>query len=341
MLKDLDDVSRSLLSIIQKGFPLEERPFVTLAKQTGLKEEEALRHIRGLKEKGFIVEISGIFNTSALGYTTTLVAMKVAPDKLDEAARIISLHPGVGHNYGRESSYNLWFTLSIPCEKDLAHEVDVMQKKAGAISSLLLPSLHLFKIGVFIEPGKHGEEAHMEGMNSEESLRPYMEGESSCNGHLSPDEINVVRGMQKDLALELKLEPFKQVSESSGMEEKSFLSIAKGLMERKILRRYAAQLPHRHLGFTFNAMICWKAPDERKFEIGKSLASSPWVTHCYERPVYNDWPYNLYSMVHGKTREECQDKARSLSNQVHLKEYVLLFSPKEYKKVRVRYFLEE
>lgn len=333
MLKDLDEASRSLLSIIQKDFPLEERPFATLAKQAGLKEEDALNHLRGLKEKGLIVEISGIFNAPALGYNTTLVAMKVPPAKLDEAAGIISLHPGVGHNYSRENSYNLWFTLSIRREKDLAREVNQMQNRAGAISSLILPSLHLFKIGVFIEPGKQGEDAYMEGLNSEES-------EFSYNGHISHDEINVVRGLQKDLSLELKPEPFKHMAKSSGMEENLFLTIAKGLLEKKIMRRYAAQLPHRKLGFTFNAMVCWKTPEERKMEAGKALASSPWVTHCYERLTYEDWPYNLYSMVHGKTREECQEKARSLSRQIAIEQYILLFSPKEYKKARVKYFLE-
>ncbi len=334
MLKDLNDASRSLLSIIQKGFPLEERPFAALARQTGIQEEEALNHIRELKEKGFIIEISGIFNAAALGYAATLVAMKVDPGKLDEAARIVSLHQGVGHNYGRDSTYNLWFTLSIPREKDLAREVNGMQKRAGAISSLILPSLHLFKIGVFIQTGKHGEESQIEGVSSEE-------GDFSYDGHVSPDEINVVRGLQKDLSLELKLQPYEHLAESAGLREKTFLALANGLLEKKVMRRYAAQLPHRHLGFTFNSMICWKAPEERKMEVGRSLASSPWVTHCYERPTYADWPYNLYSMVHGKTRDECQDKAKSLSEQVHLAEYVLLFSPKEYKKARVRYFLEE
>ncbi len=334
MLKDLVEAARSLLSIIQKSFPLEQRPFAALAEQTGLREEEALNHVRALKEKGLIVEISGIFNAPALGYNTTLVAMKVPPAKLDEAAGIISLHPGVGHNYGRENTYNLWFTLSIPREKDLVREVKGMQNRAGAISSLILPSLHLFKIGVFIEPGKHGEDAQMEGLNSEES-------DFSFNGHISPDEITVVRGLQKDLSLELKLEPFKQMAKSSGMEENLFLKLAKGLLERKILRRYAAQLPHRKMGFTFNAMICWKVPEERKMETGKALASSPWVTHCYERPTYEDWPYNLYSMVHGKTREECLEKSRALSHQVAIEQYIPLFSPKEYKKVRVKYFLED
>lgn len=346
MLKDLNDASRSLLSLIQKGFPLEERPFISLATQTGLKEAEALSHMRQLKEKGFIVEISGIFNAAALGYTTTLVAMKIDPEELDKAARIISLHPGVGHNYSRDSSYNLWFTLSIPRTKDLPQEVIRLQNRAGALSSLILPSLRLFKIGVFIQPGKHGEDARIEGMDGEGGAGE-MTGEISHhdelepNGYITQEEMTVVRGLQRDLSLELNLEPFKHLAESSDMEEGAFLAISGRLLERKIMRRYAAQLPHRHLGFTFNAMVCWKAPQERKIAIGKALASSPWVTHCYERPPCEDWPYNLYSMVHGKTREECQEKARNLSKQVSLEEYVLLFSPKEYKKARVKYFLEK
>lgn len=338
MLKDLDEASRKLLSIIQKGFPLEERPFTVLAGQTNITEEEALRLVRNLKERGIVVEISGIFNAPAIGYSTTLVAMKVAPEKLDEAAGIVSLHPGVGHNYGREADYNLWFTISIPREIDLSQEINSLQKKAGTISSLILPSLHLFKIGVFIEPGKNGGEASMEGLNSEEASGANLEGVTPNNGKLSPDQVKVIKGLQEDLILEMQ--PFKKIAERFGMEEKLFLTTARELLEKKIMRRYAARLPHRQLGFTHNAMICWNIPVINRKDVGEKLASSPWVTHCYERPVYKEWPYALYSMIHGKSRQECQEKARTLSGQVGVKDYVLLFSPKEYKKARVKYFIE-
>lgn len=331
MFKDLDDTSRKLLTLIQKGFPLGKRPFAALAKGIGIREEEALNRIQELKERKLIVEISGIFNATALGYRIVLVAMKVKGEKLDEAAQSISLHPGVGHNYSRDSLYNLWFTLSLPREKDFKEEVASMQKRAGASSSLLLPSLRLFKIGVLIEPGSDGKEARMEGMDSE--------GVSYISDvDITEEEIRAVRGLQRNLPL--VVEPFTSLAKESGMEENPFLSIARRLLEKKIMRRYAAQVPHRSLGFNSNAMVCWNTPPSRVIEAGEKLASSLWVTHCYERQAYEEWPYNIYSMIHGKSKEECQEKARSLSSLVDVKDYILLFSPREYKKARVKYFLE-
>ncbi|MDP6347744.1 MAG: Lrp/AsnC family transcriptional regulator, partial [Dehalococcoidia bacterium] len=114
--------------------------------------------------------------------------------------------------------------------------------------------------------------------------------------------------------------------------------LANGFLERGIMRRYAALLGHRKLGFRANAMICWEVSQERIEEVGLFMASSPAVTHCYERPTSAEWPYNLFTMVHAPSREECAGVIAELSDRVGMKEYTLLFSTRELKKTRVKYF---
>ena len=107
-----------------------------------------------------------------------------------------------------------------------------------------------------------------------------------------------------------------------------------------VMRRFAAILRHRDVGFIANGMIVWKVPEERIDEIGMKLAEFPQVSHCYQRPVYQDWPYNLFSMVHARTNEACEKISKEMSRHIGITEYRILFSSKEFKKERVKYFEE-
>jgi DNA-binding Lrp family transcriptional regulator len=107
------------------------------------------------------------------------------------------------------------------------------------------------------------------------------------------------------------------------------------------MRRYAAILRHRDVGFVANGMIVWKVPEQRIIEVGEKLGAFPQVSHCYQRPVYPDWPYNVFSMIHCKSQEEASDVAKEIQNQINVDEYKILFSAKEFKKTRVEYFVEQ
>ena len=104
------------------------------------------------------------------------------------------------------------------------------------------------------------------------------------------------------------------------------------------MRRFSAVLHHRKAGFKANAMAVWNVPPERSEEVGRIMASSPWVTHCYERPTFPDWPYSHFSMVHATTKKECQAAVKEISESTGITDYKLLYSTREYKKTRVRYF---
>jgi DNA-binding Lrp family transcriptional regulator len=107
-----------------------------------------------------------------------------------------------------------------------------------------------------------------------------------------------------------------------------------------VMRRFAAILRHRDAGFVANGMIVWKVPEEKIDDIGMKLAEYPQVSHCYQRPVYQDWPYSVFSMVHARTKEACEKMGIEMSKRIGITEYKILFSSREFKKERVKYFEE-
>lgn len=146
----------------------------------------------------------------------------------------------------------------------------------------------------------------------------------------------VIRRIQGDLPLDHR--PFSLLAREIGMTEEEFLHRVQRLKEEGIIRRFGATLRHQEAGFSANAMVAWKAPSERVNDIGDLFASYREVTHCYERKPRADWPYNLYTMVHGASREQCRSIAETLARASGLKDYAVLFSEKEFKKTSMEYF---
>lgn len=153
---------------------------------------------------------------------------------------------------------------------------------------------------------------------------------------LTEKEKKVIMAIQGDIPLVPN--PYELLAKECGMEEEEFVAILKKLDEKKIIRRYGATLRHQKSGFTANAMVAWKAPEETILETGKTFAGFGAVSHCYRRDPKPGWPYNLYTMVHAKSREDCEKIVRTMSEAVNLQERCLLFSTKELKKTSMRYF---
>ena len=135
--------------------------------------------------------------------------------------------------------------------------------------------------------------------------------------------------------------PYLELAEKLGISEDLFIETLKGLSERGIIRRYGATLRHQKSGFTANAMVAWRVAEERTDEVGEKMASFTEVSHCYRRNPAPTWPYNLYTMVHATSEEECRECARKISEATGVTEYSLLFSRKELKKTSMKYFGDE
>ena len=329
-MTSMDESDKELLNEIQWTFPLETRPFDTIAKKFDTSSEIVKERLNNLKEEGVLRQLSAIFDTRKLGYTSSLVAMEIEHDQLEQVANQINRHPGVSHNYERDHQFNLWFTLAVPPGSDLKTEIEKFNVLKGIKKVRMLPTLQLFKIGVkldMVDDKKH-------------EIAPTEEKKQIKNVKFEPTEKdkNFIRELQKDM--EIIDEPFVKAANNLGITEMELFEKMKEYQEIGVMRRFAAILRHRQVGFTANGMIVWKVPEDRIPEVGEKLGSFPQVSHCYERPTYPDWPYNVFSMIHCKTHDEANDMAKTIQNQIHVNEYRILFSSREFKKTRVEYFVE-
>jgi DNA-binding Lrp family transcriptional regulator len=259
--------------------------------------------------------------------------MRVHPDRLEAAAAVVNSHPGVSHNYQRDHAFNLWFTLAVPPASSLEWTAQRLHEMAGADSTRMLPTLRLFKIGMQLDmEGSSGAE------REESRDVAYSENRRPAAGRdgLRPLDIAVIRELQVDLPL--IPEPYGPMAGRLDIPEAALFGAAQRLKEEGYLRRMAAVLYHREAGFAANAMGVWVVPSERTEEVGQIMGTFKGVSHCYLRPTYPDWPYNIFTMVHGQKEKDCQDLISAISRATGIREYALLYSTKEYKKVRLRYF---
>ena len=332
----LEDLDRELLNAVQWDFPLDPRPFAVIGERLGLSEEATRERVARVKALGVLRQLSAIFDTRALGYGSALVAAQIDPDRVDEAAAVISAHPGVSHNYKRNHRYNLWYTVAVPPGDSLEEHVEVLHRDSGALVTRRLPTLKLYKIGVKLDmTGATAADAKAEVLEHERPERKeHMEAPE-----LSDLEIATIRVVQEDLPLVER--PFAAYAELIGTDEQTVLDLLASFKERKLMRRFAAVMNHRSAGFKANAMGVWAVPEDQLDEIGPQMAGFALVSHCYRRPTYDDWPYSVFTMVHGKNGTECEATIAAIAAETGVSEYALLWSVKEYKKTRVRYFTDE
>jgi len=332
----LTDLDRELLNAVQWDFPLEPRPYATLGHRLGMSEPEARERVAHVKQLGVLRQLSAIFDTRALGYGSSLVAAKIDPGRVDEAAAAISAHPGVSHNYKRNHAFNLWYTIAVPPGESLDEHLEVLHADSGALVTRKLPTLKLYKIGVKLDmTGKTAADAKAEVLAHERpERREHMDAPA-----LSDLEVAAIRVVQEDLPLVER--PFAAEGEAIGCSEASVLELLRSFKERKLMRRFAAVMNHRNAGYKANAMGVWAVPEDRLEDVGPQMAGFALVSHCYRRPTYEDWPYSVFTMVHGKNARECEATIAAIRDETGIGEYALLWSIKEYKKTRVRYFTDE
>jgi siroheme decarboxylase len=330
----MDSTDKEILNRIQREVPLEREPFEAIGRELGIAGDEVIRRIEALKRGRVIRQISAIFDTRVLGYESSLVAARIQAHKLGEGAKAINSHPGVSHNYERNNEFNLWYTVAVPPDSRLGLEgtVDVLHRISGAEKTRILPTLKLFKIGVTLDMNK-GATAKKEAPQYGESDR------ESADKNISEDDKAAIRALQEDVPLTPR--PFDLWGRQVGLSYEELLERAYDLRDRKIMRRFSAVLYHRKAGFRANAMGVWSVPDERIDEVGNAFAHYQSVSHCYQRPTYEDWPYSVFSMVHGRSVEECENVLSAMAEETGLTDYTSLYSTREYKKTRVRYFTPE
>jgi DNA-binding Lrp family transcriptional regulator len=437
----MDEIDKKLLDILQNDFPLTGRPYSEIASLLAVSEEDIILRLRALKDARIIRRIGAIFDSKKLGYCSTLCAMKVPDDRIDEVARIVNEYPGVTHNYirsvqhpvsstltqrflriyrtagkprhyqqagksrhyqqagkprhyqqagkprhyqqagksrhyqqagkprhyqqagksrhyqqhvearsprptyqqhplcqntsDRHTFYNMWFTITARSQQELARIIDEIREKSRIQDLIDLPAVRLFKIRVRFPVLDENAQHPASGIQYPASSIQH----PASRTMLTEIEKLMVKGLQEDIPLLER--PFEPIAKKLGIDESELLINLQELKGRGVIRRFSAILRHRNLGINANAMGVWAVPGGKVEEIGAKMAAFSQVSHCYQRSMLPGWPYNIYTMIHGKAKEECEQVATLISQETGIGDYVLLYSTRELKKVSMRYFTEE
>jgi DNA-binding Lrp family transcriptional regulator len=319
-----------ILYKIQKDFPLTIRPFKKIAEELDMSENEVLEIIKKEKENKIIRQTSAIFDTKKLGYSSSLVAFEIKNEDIDEAVSILNSHPGVSHNYERNHKYNIWFTIAIaPNSKfTLEETIKTLANLTNADDYIILPTLKLFKISVKLDTTNQADK------------KEHISKKEFKEMQLNEYHYNIIKEAQNDI--EISEEPFKNIIDKLNITYDEFFSVLNEFQEAGVMRRFATILNHRHAGFGANAMVAWDIEEGIEGEkMGKIAASFSAVSHCYLRPKYPTWNYNLFTMIHGKTKEDTQKVIDDIAKEIEYKSNLPLYSSREFKKVRIKYFCDE
>ncbi len=223
----LDSVNQKLLGLLQARFPLTATPYAELGLSLGIPEYEVIQHIKQMKRKGLVRQISPVLDARHLGYKTTLVAMRVAETRLEQVAKFLIEHPGVSHAYEREHQFNLWFTLAVPDTADIDTELFQLADIIEAEAAFDLPMVKVFKLRTYF--------------SSDDNDQPEVPAEIPDSiiyqgVSFSPVDREVINELQQDLPLISR--PFAEMSACLGMDEEKFLTQCQSLMSRGIIRRF-------------------------------------------------------------------------------------------------------
>ena len=328
----LTERDRKLLNLMQGSFPLDERPYLRVAEQAGMTEDEVLADVQRLLDERIIRQVTPIFDTRALGYGSMLVAAKIDAENPWRAAKIVNSHPGVSHNYLRNHDFNMWFTLAV--EERLAARpagnarrapgadrrgVDPPAADAQAVQDPHGPRDGGRHRGALLGGRRRGADRAREA-----ALR-------RARHRRDPRDAGRPAGRRPS--------PGPAAARELGIGVDELLAHLGAMTERGLLRRVAAILFHRRAGFSANGMGVWQVPDDRIDEIGPRMAAFRGISHCYQRPTYADWKYQIFTMAHGRSKDECDAILDAIAAQFpEIEDRATLYSSTEFKKIRLLYF---
>lgn len=310
--------SVSLLAIIQDGFPLEERPYKVLAEQLGSDEKSVFESVENLRQSGIIRRIGGVYDSHRLGFISRLCAGKV--NDLEKFAAAAEKIPAITHNYVRSHEYNVWFTVIEESEDEICAIVDGLCASTDLHDVHILTATKKFKINTVM--GKVLDSS-LRTVKSEPAASEAWRSQSPARA-LSADDRSRIRIACDDIPHTLT--PFKDWN--IPLEE------LRDDLAQKRMRRFGAILRHQDAGFAFNAMVCFDA----SAAAGDVLAQKTYISHCYERPAFEGFPYTLYAMMHAQSAGELDTFIKDAAESIGNPDCVVLHSLRELKKTSYRFF---
>ena len=314
MTANLTDFDKELLNLLQAGLEPIGKPFALIAQQLASNEATVLGATIRLCEAGYIKRISATIDHSRLGKTSALVTAHVAQELVEDVGSAVSGLEGVSHNYIRDHYFNLWFTLQGASLDEMNHTIDPIAKRYG-IEFHILPAITTFKLDVRFDAKSSGRRLLASRAN------PVLI-ETGEPVELSPQQVATIRKLQQPLAI--VSEPFDDIWQIAG------------LITSGVIKRIGAVVDYRKLGFAANAMFVCEVKESDIHRIGQALAKLENVSHCYQRPAFENWPYNLFAMLHGPDMQSLGETVSTFTKEHAIVSFALLQTIKELKKTPVR-----
>ena len=328
----MTDLEHHLLNDFQRDFPLVAAPFGVIAGRLGVSEAGVLEALARLQACGKVSRVGAVFRPHSIG-SSTLAALAVPAEKLDEIAQLVSAYAEINHNYEREHHYNLWFVVAAADEARVQEVLAEIESNTGYLP-LHLPLLEEFHIDLGFDLSQPHKGSNI-GAVGRVSARPLRQAQDRLVG-LKPDPL--IGAIQHGLPLVPR--PFAEIGAGLGLAEHEVIAALASLVEHGAIKRMGVVVRHHELGYRANAMVVWDIPDDQASALGQRVGSFDFVTLCYRRPRrLPEWRYNLFIMIHGRQRDEVLGLVAQLKEQCGLENiaHEVLFSCRRFKQCGARY----
>ena len=319
----LTKLQKKLCNILQDGLPLSPDPFDKIAASLNAAPESVLNEIKSLQNSGLIRRLAPIINYRALGFTATLVTAHIPETKIPHVAQAVNSINNVSHNYLRDHHYNLWFTLIAPSVNQINRTLANLSADCGCTFHSL-PALRTFKLNVRFDADSNGRSL-IQNSAKIPKTNPVK---------LNETEKLILSKLQAGLKTVPR--PFEHLT-TNALNENDALEVIESLLNKGVIRRIAAIVDYRALGFTANALFIAEIPEQKIPDAGRNLAAIPLVSHCYQRAAFQNFPYNLFAMFHSRSLDQIKDAAAQFTQSQNITASALLPTVKELKKVPVKY----
>jgi len=312
----LSETQLRLLDGWQKDFPLDPAPYARIASGLGVSEHSLLGMLLELSQAGILSRVGAVVAPNTVG-ASTLGAIAVPPERLEEVARQVNDEAGVNHNYERENRFNLWFVATGRDRQALDGAITRISQRTG-LEVLDLPLRTAYHIDLGFPLFGRGEEKRSPGVRV------------NTHDEICDEDIALLRALEHGLPIEPR--PYAEIAKKVGMTEDAVTERLRKLIKRGIVRRLGLVLRHRELGFTANAMVVWDIDDKLVDKVGRGFAEFPFVPLCYQRErAPPQWPYNLFCIIHGRDREKVLSQVEELRERIGPAPMEVLFSRHRFK----------